>query len=145
MKKTKIIKNLSSAIAVSAFSLLAIASTEESVEEDISGKGPDITISANDLHAAYDDNEVAADTKYKGKIIQVSGTVEDIGKDITDTIYVTLAAGDEYSMSSIQCFFADSHTEAAANLSKGDRVTIKGMGDGLMGNVLIRGCSLVKE
>lgn len=141
MKRTK---HLLTAAIVAAFSFLAIASTEVQVEEDISGKSPDITISAGELHAAYENNEVAADERFKGKIIQVSGIVDDIGKDIMDTIYVTLSAGGEYSFSSVQCFFADSHTSDAASLSKGDYVTIKGKCDGLMMNVLIRGSSLVK-
>lgn len=137
--KIEKIKHLCSTAAIVVFSFFAIASTEE---EDISGKSPDMTISARQLHQAYEANEVAADTKYKGKILQISGTVEDIGKDITDTIYVTLSVGGEYT--SVQCYFADSHTNDAANLSKGDRVTLKGKCDGLMMNVHIRGCSLVK-
>ena len=141
--KIKKIKHLCSAATVLAFSFFAIASTEDSVEEDISGKSPDITISAGELYQAYDANEVAADTKYMGKILQVSGTVEDISKDLYDTIYVTLSGGDEWSLG-VDCFFADSHTNDAANLSKGDRVTIKGKCDGTMMGVGIRGCSLVK-
>jgi hypothetical protein len=141
MKRTK---HLLTAVIVTVFSLLAIASTEELVEEDISGKNPDIIISADELHSAYENNEVAADAKFNGKIIQVSGVVDDIGKDIMDTIYVSLSAGGEFSFSSVQCFFADAHTSAAASLSKGDYVTIKGKCDGLMMNVLIRGSSLVK-
>ena len=141
MKK---VKHICSVITIAVFSFLAIASSEDSVEKDISGKSPDIKISANELHQDYQANEVKADGKYEGKILQVTGTVEDVGKDITDTIYVSLSVGGEYSATSVQCFFADSHTDDAANLNKGDQVTIKGKGDGLMMNVLLRGCSLVK-
>ena len=126
------------------FSIIAIASTEETIEVDIAGKSPEVTVSAYEIYQAYEANEVAADLKYKEKVIQVSGVVESIGTDFMDTIYVSLSVGDEYEISSVQCFFADSHKADAASLSKGQRVTIKGLGDGYLMNVLLRGCTLVK-
>ena len=49
-----------------------------------------IDITATDLHAAYTANEIAADQKYKGKTLRVSGEIADIGKDILATPYVVL-------------------------------------------------------
>lgn len=43
-----------------------------------------IVISAVDLWNAYDENEVSADQKYKGKQLEVTGSIDDIGKDILD-------------------------------------------------------------
>ena len=142
--KNKKLKHLFSGLVVVIFSIIAIASTEETIEVDIAGKSPEVTVSAYEIYQAYEANEVAADLKYKEKIIQVSGVVESIGTDFMDTIYVSLSVGDEYEISSVQCFFADSHKADAASLSKGQRVTIKGLGDGYLMNVLIRGCTLVK-
>ena len=139
MKNTK---HLLTAMIIVAFAFLAIASTDEQVEQDISGISPEITISAQQLVSAYEANEIAADEKYNGKVIQVSGVVEEIGKDIMDSIYVTLTSGDDSVWSSVHCSFADSHKSAAAGLSKGQSVTIKGKCDGLMMNVLIIGSSL---
>ena len=143
MKNEKL-KNLFSGLVVVIFSIIAIASTEETIEVDIAGKSPEVTVSAYEIYQAYEANEVAADLKYKEKVIQVSGVVESIGTDFMDTIYVSLSVGDEYEISSVQCFFADSHKADAASLSKGQRVTIKGLGDGYLMNVLLRGCTLVK-
>jgi len=47
-------------------------------------------IEASDLVAAYVANELAADAKFKGNSYIISGTVDDIGKDIMGTAYVTL-------------------------------------------------------
>ena len=138
-------KHLISGLVVVIFSIIAIASTdEETIEVDIASKSPEVTVSAYEIYQAYEANEVAADLKYKEKVIQVSGVVESIEKDLMDTIYVSLSVGDEYEISSVQCFFADSHKADAASLSKGQRVTIKGLGDGYLMNVLIRGCTLVE-
>lgn len=49
-----------------------------------------ITITASQLAHEYEENEVAADLKYKDKNITVSGTISDIGKNVADQIYVIL-------------------------------------------------------
>ena len=133
--------HVASASIVLAFVLLASGSTEaqEAIEEDISDSAPTVTVTASTLFSDYDSNEVAADDKYKGKILNVSGTIDDIGKDITDTMYVTLKTANP--ILNVQCFFADDHKSQVANASKGQQVTIKGKCDGKFGNVLIRGCS----
>jgi len=48
------------------------------------------TISAADLYANYDANEVSADENFKGKTFYVTGIVEEIKKDFMNDIYVTL-------------------------------------------------------
>jgi hypothetical protein len=68
--------------------------------------------------------------------------VDSIGKDISDTMYVTLSSGKQYSITNVQCMFGDEHKNALAKLSKGQKVTIKGRCDGKFGNVLLRDCSL---
>ena len=141
MKNTK---HLVTAMIIVAFSFLAIASTDEQVEQDISGISPEVTISAQQLVLAYEANEVAADEKYNGKVIAVSGVVEEIGKDFTDSIYVSLSSGDDSLWTSVHCSFGDSHKSAAAGLSKGEYVTIKGKCDGLLGNVAVSGSSLIE-
>jgi hypothetical protein len=101
-----------------------------------------ISVTATTLYHDYEGNEVAADEKYKGKTLAVSGTVDSIGKDISDTMYVTLSSGKQYSITSVQCIFGDEHKSALARLSKGQKVTVKGRCDGKFGNVLLRDCSL---
>ena len=125
--------------AASLAIILACGESQETTEQDISGKATDIRVSAVRLFKDYEANEVAADEKYKSKILEVSGAVEDIGKDILDQIYVTLKTG-EYEIFHIQCFFSDAHKNAAAQLRKGQRITVKGKCDGKLGNVMIKGC-----
>ena len=137
-------KHVISLLTVIVFAVFAISSTEDEAEQSISGKPVDFKLTARELFQAYDQNEVAADEKYEGKVLEISGRVEDIGKDITDTIYVTLEAGGGSGFFSVQCYFADTHASDAAKLSKGDGITVKGLCNGMVGNVSIRGCSIVK-
>lgn len=96
---------------------------------------PTISVSSSQLYADYRANEVAADAKYKGKILDISGTVTGIGNDILDNGYVTLY-GDGFL--SVQCSFKNK--AQLAPVHQGQQVRIKGMCDGLMGNVLIEKC-----
>ena len=92
------------------------------------------------LLSEYKDNEIRADGKFKGKRIEVSGRVEDVKKDFLDNTYVTLGTGKMLEIPVVQCFLKNGQTQRAATLSKGDSVTVQGEVDGLMMNVLVRGC-----
>jgi len=97
------------------------------------------TITASQLVAEYEANEVSADNTFKGKTFYVSGTVVDIKKDVLNHIYVTLKS--DNIIRRVQCYFEDAET--AAKLSKNMNVTFMGKCDGLMMNVLMKDCKLV--
>lgn len=139
--KDNLFKHAMSLTVLVMFLIIAIGSTDDTaIEKDVSSQYVEEVITSQQLYNAYDANEVAADQKYKGKILLVSGEIEDIAKDITDTIYITLKGG-EY-IGSVQCFFSKSYENKAASLSKRQHVTIKGKCDGKMMNILLRGCEL---
>lgn len=104
-----------------------------------------IEVSATDLLAAYDENTVSADNQYKGQLLKVTGTVGSIGKDILDDAYVTLTNDNEYSIISVQCYFAKDNLDGISTLKEGDVVTITGTCEGSTLNVLLKGCNLVTE
>lgn len=99
-----------------------------------------IEISARDLFAAYEENEVAADQKYKGKKLKVTGTIKDFGTNILDDSYITLET-EEYFLS-IQCYFKESELDKVTNLSKGQTITLIGVCDGMSMNVVIENCEI---
>ncbi|MES2223750.1 MAG: hypothetical protein V4469_02330 [Patescibacteria group bacterium] len=105
---------------------------------------PAIKVTATKLLADYKANEVSADAKYKNNIVEVSGLVDTIGKDIVDTPYISLTDGSQYSFENVQCMFSKADETQLATVSKGDRLTLKGELSGKLGNVLVNGCSIVK-
>lgn len=138
-------RNGMSAVVLLVFVVLAAGSvqTDDAVEQEVESSSSStevIRTSATELFAAFDANKVAADAQYEGKILEVSGTVDSIGKDIMDSMYVALESGNP--ILGVQCFFADSHQDTLSSLSKGQNVTIRGKCDGSMGNVILRGCVL---
>lgn len=119
-----------------------VQKTENPGKADQKTEGPVIEVAADELFKAYQANEVAADEKYKGKVLVVSGIIENIGKDIMDTPYVSLKAGGEYSFGGVQCMFADEAKGQLANLQKDQNVKIKGKCEGKLMNVILRGSIL---
>ena len=89
------------------------------------------------LYQEYDANQVAADQKYKGKVLEVSGPILRIGKDIMDVPYVILN-GD--GLSGIQCSFANENE--VAKLGNNQQITVHGQCDGMIIDVQLEGCTL---
>ena len=134
-------KNIKSLLSIFLFIIIGFGSLDEFENLDQSPKvtsdsNPSVTISASKLYKEYNENEIAADEKYKGKIIEVTGVIRDIGNDIMDSAYITLI-GDEY-FGDIQCYFNEK--SVVAKLSKGKRITVIGSCSGLMINVQINNC-----
>ena len=123
-------------LSIFFFSLLGVASLEDDAPLVDSNTNPVLTVNSKNLYNDYNNNEIAADDKYKGKIIQVKGTIRDIGNDIMDEAYVTLI-GDEF-FGDVQCFFSDK--SYLVDVKKGQNINVVGYCDGLFINVIMKNC-----
>lgn len=97
-----------------------------------------IDVTSYDLMAQYDENEAAANIKYKGKDIRVTGTVTGVGESFSK-YYVTLQGHKQYGFE-VQCFVSDDWESYIAKLKKGDTVTLKGKCSGMGLNVSVDNC-----
>ena len=102
-----------------------------------------IHINVFELRAEYEENEVAADEKFEDKIIYVNGVIDNIGKDVLDTPYITLDDGT--IINSVQCMFEKTDESIVADLKMGQEVTVRGecAGEIIFGNILLRGSSIL--
>lgn len=106
------------------------------VEEEL------VKVKATELATAYDENEVAADIKYKGKKVEVSGSVKDIAT-VLGSSYVTLM-GNEI-LSDVQCNFDKGTESELATLKKNAKIILRGEVDGKsIFNVSVKHCVIVK-
>ncbi len=103
-----------------------------------------IQVTATNIIAEYKANEVSADATYKGKLVEVKGTVSAIAKDIMDTPYIALTNEEPYGFESVQCMFSKSQEAELAGVSKDQSITLRGRVSGKLGNVIVRECSIVK-
>ncbi|WGS47078.1 OB-fold putative lipoprotein [Burkholderia sp. JSH-S8] len=99
-----------------------------------------VSVTAGALFTAYEKNEVAADQKYKGKTLSVSGTIQSIDKDAFDNIVVKLRSSNEFMP--VNAYLSKEHEALAASLEKGNKVTWTCAGDGrLIGSPMLRDCT----
>ena len=129
-------KNSLTFFSILFFSIIALASLENDAPPINSETKPVLKVTSKILYKEYNNNEIAADDKYKGKIIQVRGTIRDIGKDIMDEAYISLIGDDFFG--DVQCFFPDK--SYLLNLKKGQRVNVIGYCDGLFMNIILQNC-----
>ncbi len=131
-KKAEAAAALASAKAVAAASAKAAATDAQYVKVPVAT-----------LLSEYRDNEIRADGLYKGKLLQITGRVDDTKRDVLNTIYVTIGTGEMFEIPQVQCFFGDEWAKAASTLSKGMTVTVRGRVDGLFMNVIVKDCEFV--
>lgn len=105
-------------------------------------KAPILQANVKEILLAYKNNEIGADNRYKGRQVEVSGTVIDIKKGLMGNMYVTIGTGSKYEIRTLQAFFDDSMSAALSQLNHGDQLTVVCTIDGLMINVLAKKCTI---
>jgi len=103
-------------------------------------------ITATELLEEADENGVAADNKYKDKIIQVTGKIRSIDTDILNQSYITLGNdNNEYSLIKVQCYFEKKDIEQLVNLKVDETVTIYGTYSKSTLGISLKKCQIVTE
>lgn len=90
---------------------------------------PVVTVTSVNLSKDYSDNEVAADAKYKGKLIEVSGKVTGIDNGTFDNEMIVKLSDGSYDMSATWCHMKESERDKVLALKKDQQVTLIGTGD----------------
>jgi hypothetical protein len=112
-------------------------------EEEERRKG--IAVSAEELRTAYAADRKAADAKYKGKTLRVTGTLHEYiapepGIRTENQPILSLQPNAEPW---IWCYFSPSRDAEVRGLRPGQQVTVRGYCDGIfVGQIKLSGCSL---
>ena len=122
-------------VLLALLAILAACETETGIAKEIADKEPELVVSAAQMAADYEDSESAANEKYKGKVVLVTGVISVIYRGILQTPYVELEAG-------VRCNFSDNEDAVMLTLTEGQTVSMKGQGDRLFLRVELRGCSV---
>lgn len=84
-----------------------------------------IKISAGDLISAYAEDEANADKLYKGKILEVIGTIEVLGYD-SNPPEIDISDGNPMASYLVMCLITPGSVDKAAALNPGSAVTVVG-------------------
>lgn len=107
----------------------AYAAGPLAADECQNGTWTDLTVpvTARELYAAYDENEISADNAYQGKALRISGEVRAVTKSGYPEKPTVELVGDDV-MGRVYCSLAPDQAEAAAQLKKGAMVTLLAVG-----------------
>ena len=98
------------------------------------------TIEAPALLQAYTTDENAANARFNGKVVLVSGTVREVKAPENGLVDVVLETGDP--LAGVVCQFAQA--DVPTSLATGASVRIKGLSTGLLMDVVLQRCAIVE-
>jgi tRNA_anti-like len=110
-------------------------------------KARTVVVTAADLLQEFQEDAAAADRKYKGKCLKLTGIVERAGKGGHGIPFVILHAGDDEAPVKVECFFIFFDEDAKARsqqLVKGETVTVHGDYSGRVSHIQMHTCVLLK-
>jgi hypothetical protein len=128
-------------LAIPLLTLLG-CTTKEQKSPPPSGNA--VAVKAGDLLTEYGTNAVAADSKYKGKLLKVTGKFGSAQKVPLMGYAVQLLPEDaDISLSGVQCFMLESAVAEVGKMQQGQMVSIQGVCDGqVAGQVKVSKCTV---
>lgn len=121
---------------------------QERAQMEAERKARTVAVPAADLLREFAADPKAADRRYRGKCLEVSGVVERVGTDGDDFPFAVVHAGDPAAPIKLECFFdffeEDADEARVKKLKPGQAVTVRGEYDGRVSHVRLRECRLVK-
>ena len=134
-------------IVMLGFTAAGCAAVEEAGGAD-GGKGgkvgkPDMKVQAKSILKEFEENEAAADGKYKGKTLQVSGVIDKIDTEFIDEdeYVINIGGGGDFEIITVNC--DDQGSKAVSPLKKGQKITVVGgFEDGGDLGVELENCSI---
>jgi hypothetical protein len=124
-------------IASALFLVLGCGQTEKPNQTQNPVAAP-VAIKADVLTREYKDNELAADEKYKNKVLEVSGKISNIA-EVMGNITVDLEGHKENGVNiiSVQCSFPQSEKPNLTKLKTGQNITFQGTNEGMTLNLYV--------
>lgn len=113
--------------------------------EDLSRVKTEFVLSASQLHSDYSADETMANTKYSGKVVELSGQLIDKTADEwgqTLLTFIDLFFGVTCTIDSLGSIRQESLIQG---LSVGDSVKLKGRIDGMLSDVRLSKCMILDE
>jgi uncharacterized Zn-finger protein len=140
-RKAQISYGVSTLIVTALVIWIVVTVVENAPWHDKPVEGPALPVAVLDLIQEYEANEVAADGRYKDKIVLVTGRVTKVAKDILGSPYILLDGG-VLSITQVQCSFPDSAQARLADLAIGQVVSVRGRCNGKLLLVVLDHCVL---
>jgi hypothetical protein len=104
---------------------------------------PDIEINITEFLTAYATDATAADARFGGKVIKLTGVISRIElRDYLDQNYVNLSNQADNILEHVRCFFNKKYGPELGQLVVGNSITVQGTYDGSVINMRLKDCIL---
>lgn len=104
---------------------------------------PQISVTSASISKEYSENEVAADAKYKGKLIEISGKIAGVNNGITDNEMIVRLSDGQYDVNDPYCYMKASEHDKVLTFKKGQQITLVGTGDSAtIGSPVLKDCTV---
>lgn len=140
--------NLNSVLALLLMLVVVMACTRSNRNSSSNTAGPSTSqssssdeMTADALFDEYQKDKAAADQKYKGKVLTITGTVDSVKMGASGNPYVLMKTSN--LILRVQFLFKKKDESALSRLRKGDQATIRGRVSGRIGNVLLEDCEVL--
>jgi len=141
--KSKTSKIIIPLIIIVIAGILTMSYVFRAPENSVANENSVYSLTANELFTAFDENESMANEKYLGKVIEVSGAINEIEK--TDNGQLVLLLSCDSPMGGIRCTFESEQDKVSKQVSQGTTCTIKGKCSGMLMDVVLDNCSLSRK
>lgn len=98
---------------------------------------PDYFLTANELIAEFEEDELSANKKYVGRAVEVKGIITDVAEKEHGFV---LFLGDSSVVSRVNCTLRDVNGIMAYGLRAGDPLTVRGICTGRLLDVVLIDC-----
>ncbi|MCC7246865.1 MAG: hypothetical protein IT269_14360 [Saprospiraceae bacterium] len=105
--------------------------------KDMAAAKADESVEATALYQAFEADENAANAKYLGKTVAVTGAVKSVAKSAESITKVTLDTGADFG---VVCELSTTAEHARTDFPVGEKVTFKGQCDGYNFDVQLSRC-----
>ncbi len=97
----------------------------------------DFSLSCQELFSAFENDENAANAKYLDKVVEISGTVQEVSTNKEGKVTVTLDGG---MLFGVTCEMFDKNVNKQ-KFAKGNKIKLKGICTGYLSDVVLVRCS----
>lgn len=95
------------------------------------------TLTSAALFSAFEDDEKAANAKYLDKVVEVDGTITEVGKNKQGKITISLEGGMLFGTT---CEMFESEKLDQSKFKKGQKIKLKGICTGFLSDVVLVRC-----
>lgn len=107
---------------------------------NLENSSPDFILSVADLYEEYEADETAADAKFIGKIIEITGTIDSVDEDQKNSQKIIMSTGDP--LSEIQCEMSEKNI---VKVNNGEEITLRCICTGKLMDIVLNKCVLIKN